>query len=220
MNELSRGVMALWGIGGVAVLFVAIALGKWALDAIGRRRDRGVESRFNILLSGHKAELDRQLTIHKAQLDSIADAARFDYQRRLADVNIYAARRHEAIGAVYKSLLDAEVQMSDVERFVRWDDVQAFRSDVIAGALDRAGVSPADRDEVRAQADSISSAASAGTMDRSKEVRDTREEPAPLTGSSRQHSRYSCFSSCSTWRRSASAATWRPMRRPGSLSNR
>jgi hypothetical protein len=53
-----------------------------------------------------RKELARQekieLATHKAKLEAIADAARFDYQRRLADFNIYATRRYDAVAAVYK----------------------------------------------------------------------------------------------------------------------
>jgi hypothetical protein len=53
-----------------------------------------------------KAKLDshftKQLEAFKAQLSGLADAARFDYSRRLADFNLFAAKRHEVYPEVYR----------------------------------------------------------------------------------------------------------------------
>jgi hypothetical protein len=53
-----------------------------------------------------KAKLDshftKQLEAFKAQLSGLADAARFDYSRRLADFSLFAAKRHEVYVEVYR----------------------------------------------------------------------------------------------------------------------
>ena len=64
-----------------------------------------------------KAKLDshftKQLDAFKAQLAGLADAARFDYSRRLADFSLFAAKRHEVYVEVfrrYRATFDAYQQ--------------------------------------------------------------------------------------------------------------
>jgi hypothetical protein len=47
-------------------------------------------------------EFAKQLENHKHQLALAADAARFDYQRRLSEFNLYAARKHQIAAEVYE----------------------------------------------------------------------------------------------------------------------
>jgi hypothetical protein len=77
---------------------------------------------------------------HRASLQAIGDAARFDYQRRLADFDIYAGRRHDAVAAVYKALLDAEVGMTQMEPFARFSRFdEETDPDAVARHLERVG---------------------------------------------------------------------------------
>lgn len=76
-------------------LAVAVGGGLFALlrQYIERRIQSGVDARFALKLESHK---------HELQL--VAEATKFDFQRRLTDVSQYAAKKHAASAEVYAAL--------------------------------------------------------------------------------------------------------------------
>ncbi len=69
------------------IVAIAIFAGKAYLE---RRIPRAVDHLF-----------DKKLADHEHALELITEQARFDYQRRLASDNIYAAKKHEVASNVY-----------------------------------------------------------------------------------------------------------------------
>ena len=61
-----------------------------------------------------KTGFEKQLESHKNELLLIAEATRFDYQRRFQDFALFVAKKHDANARLYRSLLEAEGRVSDL----------------------------------------------------------------------------------------------------------
>jgi len=90
-----------WDFPGIVQSFLAPAVVAGAVSFAFHTSAKGkLESYFEHQLEAFKAQLQRDIETHQAELARLADAAKFDYSRRLADFNLFARKRH----VVYREL--------------------------------------------------------------------------------------------------------------------
>jgi hypothetical protein len=148
MQKSLPDLLVAYGVPGL-VSAVVTALGWPVIRALAiRKAEKTVDARFDVELANHKADLDAIAMRSKAAIDATADAARFDYQRQLADFNVYAVRRHDATVAVYKELLNSEEALVNQHLFAKYAMLEGVTDQGLRVTLEAIGVDQIDRDEV------------------------------------------------------------------------
>jgi len=104
-----------------------------------------VKSYFDHQLEAFKAQLAKDLKTHQAELAQLADAAKFDYARRLADFNLFARRRHVVYArlfGLYRAAWDAYDQFG--VRFHHWPGYKEYDESKVMALMTEKGV-PGDQ---------------------------------------------------------------------------
>lgn len=104
---------------------------------IERRLRRGVDARF-----------DEKLEEHKHALSLLTEQARFDFQRRLADFNLFAERKHVAAAKLWEAARIAHgyvVGLYGVNSELTFEE---FNAEDMRAHLDGLGVPKGKQDEV------------------------------------------------------------------------
>lgn len=101
MPDFLGGIFA----GGLAIAALLAYLARVYLKALA---EKAVAHQLDKRLEAHKIELQRELETHKASLQSTADSVKFDFQRQMRDVELFAAKRHEVSAQLYFKIRRAD----------------------------------------------------------------------------------------------------------------
>ena len=89
-----------------------------------RRISRGVDHRF-----------DERLETHKQALQVETERARFDFQKQMADVTLYATKRHGAAGDIYAAVREAHGRVAGLFGLARTLTFEEFNEQDIAAYM-------------------------------------------------------------------------------------
>jgi hypothetical protein len=93
-------------------------------------------------------EFAKQLESHKHQLELAADSARFDFQRRLSEFNIYASKKHKIAAQVYEKVRIAHGRIIDVTGLSRELTFEEFDVSDISEHMTSLGFPNGKREEI------------------------------------------------------------------------
>ena len=100
-----------WDLSGLVSSFLGPAAVAGVVSFLFQRFTRGkLDNYFAKQLEAFKAARRRDLKTYDAELSRLADAAKFDYARRLADFNLFAVKRHAVYAGLwrrYRAAFDA-----------------------------------------------------------------------------------------------------------------
>lgn len=103
-----------------------------------RRIDAGVDQRF--------AE---RLEAYKQSLTVLTEQAKFDFQRRLFDFNLFAQRKHDAAGKVWEVVRIAHGYISSLSGFSREHTFEEFNETDILTHMESRGVPKGKQQEIQ-----------------------------------------------------------------------
>lgn len=99
------------------------------------------------ITAGIEYGFQRRLEDHKHELSLAAEAARFDYQRRISDFNLYSSARHESYAELWKLIRAAHGRILELARPVA-QEFDYFDADDVEKYLIRKGIPSGKRTEV------------------------------------------------------------------------